>query len=262
MRDKDETNMTIQNTEKEKINEQLMEEQRQIFVATLGHDLKNPIIAQIKALELLLKGFYGKVDPNQTEILEMILDSCRYMYAMLNSLLITYKNDKGIIKLKNDDVSIFELAKECIDELIYFAKDKNVKIVILNSCCNDIVCGDKIQIKRVIINLILNGIKYAYPKSEMKINVYNENNYTCFSFENSSPYIPQEKQDAIFERYVSYTNNKSLGGTGLGLYSSKKIIEAHNGNIFVKSYKNNKNIFGFSIPNDIEYKNVDRYVYF
>ena len=131
--------------------------------------------------------------------------------------------------------------------MLYVAKDKD--ITINNILENDIsVCADKVQIKRVIMNLLSNGIKYAFKNSELKLTTTNKENILSFEFENNSPFIPEEKQKTLFKQYVSYTGTSKELGIGLGLYASKKIIEAHNGNIFVKSYKEDRNIFGFEIP--------------
>ena len=242
--------------------ESSIQKQRETFVASLSHDLKNPTIAQIRALELFLKGDFGKIQPHQREIIEMILDSCKYMNAMLGSLLATYRNEKGTIKLSSEKVSISDLAAECVDEMVYLAKDKGIKINIINNAKIDIVYGDKIQIKRVIINLLSNGIKYAFKNTDLIIKIYNENNFTCFMFENHSPYIPTDKQQKIFARYISFAQAHKEFGIGLGLYASKKIVEAHDGTIFVKSFKDDRNIFGFKIPNDISFKDKERFVIF
>ena len=242
--------------------ESSIQKQRETFVASLSHDLKNPTIAQIRALELFLKGDFGKIQPHQREIIEMILDSCKYMNAMLGSLLATYRNEKGTIKLSSEKVSISDLAAECVDEMVYLAKDKGIKINIINNAKIDIVYGDKIQIKRVIINLLSNGIKYAFKNTDLIIKIYNENNFTCFMFENHSPYIPTDKQQKIFARYISFAQAHKEFGIGLGLYASKKIVEAHEGKIFVKSFKDDRNIFGFKIPNDISFKDKERFVIF
>lgn len=242
--------------------ESSIQKQRETFVASLSHDLKNPTIAQIRALELFLKGDFGKIQPHQREIIEMILDSCKYMNAMLGSLLATYRNEKGTIKLSSEKVSISDLAAECVDEMVYLAKDKDIKINIINKAEIDIVYGDKIQIKRVIINLLSNGIKYAFKNTDLIIKIYNEKEFTCFMFENQSPYIPTDKQQKIFARYISFAQAHKEFGIGLGLYASKKIVEAHDGTIFVKSFKDDRNIFGFKIPNDISFKDKERFVVF
>ena len=227
--------------------EKILQAQRETFVASVSHDLKNPTIAQIRSLELLLKGNFGKLSPGQAELLEMILDSCRYMNGMLSSLLATYRNYGGAVKLNFAEFSLAELVMECISEMMYVARDKNLNIKTFFCEANQ-VCADRVQIKRVIMNLLSNAIKYAYKNTDLRISVYKNEKDICFEFENKSQYIPEEKRKAVFERYVSYAGVHKELGIGLGLYASKKIIESHNGKIYVKSFKDEKNIFGFKIP--------------
>lgn len=228
--------------------ERNLQTQRETFVASLGHDLKNPTIAQIRGLELLLKGEFGLINKEQKEILEMILDSCKYMNSMLATLLSTYKNTDGVINLNYNTFSFDNLVEECISEMIYVAKEKGVNIVFEDILNQNNLEADKVQIKRVIMNLLSNGIKYAYKNSILKIRIKVDNKKANFEFENSSPFIPKDKQQAIFAQYVSYAETHKEIGIGLGLFASKKIIEAHNGRIYVKSYKDERNIFGFTIP--------------
>ena len=228
--------------------ERQLQSQRETFVASIGHDLKNPTIAQIRGLELLLKGSFGEFNSEQREILEMVLDSCRYMNGMLSSLLATYRNYGGAVKLNFEEFNFITLLSECVSEMLYVAKDKGVSITTKAPDSELILCADKVQIKRVIMNLLSNGIKYAYKDTELKLSVKVAEGNIVFQFENNSPYISEEKQKTIFARYVSYSGvNKELG-IGLGLYASKKIIESHNGKIYVKSYKDERNIFGFTMP--------------
>lgn len=229
--------------------EKLLQAQRETFVASLGHDLKNPTLAQIRAVELLLKSEFGSVSEEQREILDMVLDSCKYMNAMLSSLLATYRNEKGIVKLNYEDFSLPEMTDDCIGEMVYLAKDKGVNISIERKYTNPAVYGDKVQIKRVIMNLLSNAIKYAYKNSAIKIQLFNESDYTCFSIENNSPYIPPDKKETIFAQYVSFAEAHKELGIGLGLYTSKKIVDAHGGSICVESFKDERNIFTFKIPN-------------
>lgn len=229
--------------------EKLLQAQRETFVASLGHDLKNPTLAQIRAIELLLREDFGKIPNPQKEILEMVLDSCKYMKALLSSLLATYRNERGVVTLNYEDVLLPDLTSECISEMIYLAKDKGINIEVEQTCSKPIIYGDKVQIKRVIMNLMSNGIKYAYKDSVIKIKLYNESDYTCFLFENRSPYITPERRESIFAQYVSFAEAHKELGIGLGLYASKKIVDAHGGSIFVKSFEEERNIFGFKIPN-------------
>ena len=132
--------------------------------------------------------------------------------------------------------------------MIYVAKDKGI-IIEIRDCFNEnYIKADRIQIKRVIMNLLSNGIKYAYNNTELNLKIYNNDSNAFFEFQNESPYIPEEKQKAIFAQYVSYASAHKELGIGLGLYASKKIIEAHKGSIYVQSYNDNRNSFGFRIP--------------
>ena len=237
-----------------------LQKQRETFVASLSHDLKNPTVAQIRAIELLLKGNFGDIAPKQREIMEMLLDSCKYMNAMLGSVLAIYRNEKGTVTLASEKVSITNLVEECTEEMAYIAKEKNIKIVYESLAKKEYVWGDLVQLRRVVMNLLSNSIKYAYSDTELKAIVYNEDNYTCFKFENKSPYLPPDKREKIFAKYISFS--KTHNGTGLGLYASRKIVEAHNGIIFVQSFKDERNIFGFKIPNDEKYKDAKRTVSF
>ncbi len=241
--------------------EKKLQSQRETFVASLGHDLKNPTIAQIRSLELLLKGCFGEISVEQRELLEMVLDSCRYMNGMLSSLLATYRNYGGVIKLNFEDFSLPELVKECVSEMIYVAKDKGVTIELNDDFPANNIKADRVQIKRVIMNLLSNGIKYAFPSTILKLKIYTSKKMVGFEFENESPYIPEKKRETIFAQYVSYAAAHNEFGIGLGLYASKKIIEGHSGNIFVKSYKNNRNSFGFRIP-VIQKNKSDTEIYF
>lgn len=237
-----------------------LQNQRENFIASLSHDLKNPTIAQIRAIELILNGKFGEIGTKQREIMEMLLDSCKYMNAMLGNVLATYRAEKGTVNLKSEKISIADLATECTDEMIYLANDKNIQIQFKNIAQNDEIWGDAVQLRRVIMNLLSNSIKYAYPNTVLNIYIYNEGIYTCFRFENKSPYLTEEKQEKIFAKYISFSKNHN--GTGLGLYASKKIIEAHNGIMFVQSFKDDRNIFGFKIPDNEEFKNQKRFVSF
>lgn len=227
--------------------EKHLQAQRETFVASIGHDLKNPTIAQIRGLELLLKGSFGELSPEQSELLGMILDSCRYMQGMLSSLLSTYRNYGGAIRLSFAEFSFTDLVKECVSEMLYVARDKEVNIK-TNINGTNMICADRVQLKRVIMNLLSNAIKYAYKNTDLCLSAYIDKDNITFESENRSPYIPLEKQKAIFAKYVSFAEAHKELGTGLGLYASKKIIESHCGEIYVKSFEDERNIFGFRVP--------------
>ena len=223
-------------------------EQRETYVATLTHDLKTPTIAQIKALDLLLNDHMGPLNNEQRELLLLTKDSCNFMYEMLSTLLSTYKYENGDYVLNYEKCNIISLVEEVINELDSIIKEKNVTIHINKKGDNfDTEC-DRMQIKRVITNMMGNAISYAYNNTEIIVNINQDENGISFDAKNESAYINPETMENLFKKYVSHAAKFNKVGVGLGLYLSKQIIDAHNGNIYAKSFEDNHNMFGFVLP--------------
>lgn len=227
-------------------------EQRETYVATLTHDLKTPTIAQIKALDLLLNDHMGPLNDEQKELLTLTKDSCNFMYDMLSTLLNTYKYENGDFVLNYEMCNVISLVEEAGNELEPMLKEKNVTIRInTQGDIFDVYC-DRMQIKRVITNILGNAISYAYNNTDIIITIKQNENNISFEAKNESPYINPETMESLFKKYVSHAAKYNKIGVGLGLYLSKQIIDAHNGDIYAQSFKENYNIFGFNIPLRIE----------
>ena len=224
------------------------QEQRETYVATLTHDLKTPTIAQIKALDLLLSGVMGEFNKDQKEMMLLVKDSCKYMHEMLSNLLSTYKYENGDYTLNLEFSNILELIEDVSQELESLLKEKNIKIHIKSQKTVRNINFDKIQIKRVLVNLIGNAISYAYNDTNIEIEIIETKEYTKVQIMNYSPYINPSLLKNLFQKYVTHAAKYNKIGVGLGLYLSKQIINAHNGEIQAISFEENKNIFEFTIP--------------
>ena len=223
-------------------------EQRETYVATLTHDLKTPTIAQIKALDLLLNDHMGPLNNEQRELLTLTKDSCTFMYEMLSTLLSTYKYENGDYTLNCENCNIVSLVEESINELEAMLKEKNVTIHIHKEGSQFSTGCDRMQIKRVITNLFGNAISYAFDNTQIVVTIMQDENGIRFEAKNESAYINPETMNNLFKKYVSHAAKFNKVGVGLGLYLSKQIIDAHNGNIYAKSFEDNHNIFGFILP--------------
>lgn len=124
-----ENKMLLKNTEQEKI----IETHNEAFAATLTHDLKTPVIAQIRSLELLLGGAFGELNKEQKEMLSGTLESCKYMHTMISDILSAYKYENGDVRLINRDFDFYALVKECCVELTSAAQSKGQTITLKSS---------------------------------------------------------------------------------------------------------------------------------
>lgn len=223
-------------------------EERETYIATLSHDLKTPTIAQVRALQLLLSGQLGDLNPDQKEMLKLTLDSCNYMYDMVYTLLSTYKFENGDISLTYSSFDLVSMISDSINEISNLAAENSIKIEFVpqDNVCK--VCADKIELKRVIINLLSNAINYAYSSTVVYVGLSISNGNVEVRVQNSSAYIEPEVMSNLFRKYVTHSEKYNKVGIGLGLYLSKKIIGAHQGKIIAESSPSHHNTFGFSIP--------------
>lgn len=225
-----------------------IEDRKNTFVATLIHDLKTPTIAQIKTLDLLLNENFGCLEDKQREILLQIKKSCSYMSDLVFSILDTYLYDNGNAQIYQEEFSLSEIVMLTVSSLSNLYKEKNQKIKI-HADSNTKIFADKFQIQRVITNLLSNAINYGFNNSNIDIFIKEKDSYIAFDIQNHSPYISKERLVDIFDKYKSIPNTKFYKtGTGLGLYLSKQIIDAHNGEIHAYSREDETCTFGFSVP--------------
>jgi len=234
--------------------EKELEQKKDSFIATLIHDLKSPTTAQINMLNLLLNGHYGQLNREQQEMIQLTCNSSRYMSDLVGTILTTYSDDCCELKLKIRIFDIVELIQSLCHSNEYLAKEKEQQIVFnhANKVC--MVYGDRLQLKRVISNLMTNALTYGFNKSTIKLDLVQTKHSVEFSVTNKSLQIPDSDLKKLFKRFtkteMSHFNKVS---TSLGLYLSKQIIDMHKGKIYAKSFEDGTCIFGFNLSNKNNY---------
>lgn len=232
--------------------EQNIEKTKNDFIETLTHDLRTPTITQIKALDMLLEGYFGELSESQTEIINQIKSSCKYMNDLIFTILDTYVIEKGNVKLNLSNLNISNLVREITQELKWLAHEKNKSMFVDIDNASNFICADRLQLKRVIFNLVSNAIKYGENDSVIDIVIKEvDDKYIDFQVRNKSEFMTEKDLANIFDKYKSKSNSKiSKISTGLGLYLSKQIVERHKGEIYAKCIEKDTCIFGFKIPKD------------
>lgn len=226
-----------------------LEHQRDLFLATLSHDLKNPLQAQISSLQMLYREYYGKIDEGHQEVMALIIESAKYMKDMLCTLLKTCKQNNGIIQLVYSRFDILSLMTKSIREVRDLGKIKNVEIRFNSKLTEDekLMYADENQLRRVIGNMLNNAINYAFENSVVDISIKLENGFYVFDFKNESEEISESLKVNIFDKYVCGNPLESNSGVGLGLYFCRRILEAHDGTISLDNI-GTKNTFSIKIP--------------
>ena len=218
-----------------------IEKEKEQFIATLTHDLKSPINAEICALTQLLK-------KDKNEMLEELLNSAKYMKLITENILCYYKQKNKGISLKKEVVNFEELISSSINDLKYLANDKNIKINFHTNINKPCIELDVLEIKRVINNLLSNAIEYSFKDNCIDINLNTKNNAFIFEIRDYGIGINTENLNNIFDEYMSLAKQHKKTGFGLGLNICKNIIERHNGEISIDSTYGKVTSIQFKIP--------------
>lgn len=225
-----------------------IEKQKETFIATLTHDLKTPIRAETRSLELLLKGSFGQLSESQYEIVNETLSSNKFMAGMIDTLLAGYKYDNGKVDLHKDILNINEIITACSTELKYLIAEKKQTVELDFQENEQLTYADPIEIKRLVMNLFSNAITYTQEYGTIKISTSLCDNKVRVDFKDNGRGISKEQMPYLFDKYTSYSKKFRQVGTGLGLYVAKQIVEAHNGSIEVASEEGHGAQFTFTIP--------------
>ena len=228
-------------------NERELESLKEDFVATLTHDLKVPIIAETNMLELFLNESFGPVSEKQQIALKNMQASNKELLDLVQIVLETYKVRDNKIRLYKDNIMLKSFIEGIIDEMKPIAnKTKNNLEFILP---RDIrVYADRIQLKRVIKNLIQNAISYGEPNSPIEISIGEVPKYIVITVKDYGAGISKSDINKIFNKYYSAAKKFRKIGTGLGLYLALQIIKSHDGELTVESEEGKYTEFTIKLP--------------
>jgi signal transduction histidine kinase len=220
-------------------------EQRDNFVSCLNHDLRTPLVAAGRMLTLIQQGSFGKISPETYQAISTIINSNQSMLQMLNTLLEVYSYEIGQKFLHFISFDLTELIEEVARELLPLAQEKELelKLKLLPSLE---IYGDRLELRRVLSNLITNGIKYTDTGFVEIRTALLEDKKVKIEIEDTGIGICLEDKANIFLRFRQGNHKRS--GHGLGLYLCLQIIQIHQGTIEVESEVGKGSIFVLKLP--------------
>ena len=220
-------------------------DQRENFVSCLTHDLRTPLVAANRMLNLIEQQVFGNVTCEQKEAIGNIVNSNDNMLEMLNTLLETHHYELGKKVLSFVVVDLEKLAVETLAELKPLAIGKGITLE--SSIDEGIfqVKGDRLELRRVLTNLIGNAIKFT-DRGGVRVSLLTRDSKIVVEVEDSGIGISPADRQAVFQRY--HQGNHRRAGKGLGLYLCQQIINAHQGEITVRSQPERGSTFAFSLP--------------
>ncbi len=206
---------------------------RQDFAANVSHELKTPLTAISGYAELLEAGMVG--EEKQNHFYHEIRKNADRLLVLINDIIKLSELDRVEHGVVFEKIDLYEVANECVNELLVTAKLKDITIVIDGK--KTLIHGNKELIKELIENLVQNAIRYNNPGGKVLVSVNTIDKSNSLIVKDNGIGIPAVDQQRVFERFyrVDKSRSKATGGTGLGLAIVKHIVEIHDAKIELDS---------------------------
>jgi two-component system, NarL family, sensor kinase len=226
---------------------------REDFVHTLTHDLKTPILGAIQIIKSFQQKQFGAVNDLQLKVLDTMTQSQQRSLELVETLLDIYRNDAEGLTLNLQLVDLWQIAKEAVDTVLILSSEREIKLNLKSSQSQFKseeqpmkIRADSLQLIRVFINLLGNAIYHSPRAGQIEVIVdQNNHQYVVQIIDNGQGLNPADIP-LLFDRF--YQAHNQARGSGLGLYLSRQIVEAHGGKIWAEPGVLQGTMFCFSLP--------------
>ena len=224
------------------------EQLRNNFITCLMHDLKTPLIANERGIELLLDDFKSLGLNEQTILCKGMKKNNTHLLRMINLLIESYRFNLGNIYINKEPINLYEMVTDCYNKLQPLTQEKNISLI--NNISKDFrpVKADKDSMNRVFLNLIGNSIDNIQDKGMVKIETEIIDSSVKIIVEDNGSGISEEDQKQLFNKFYIGQSIKRQLGSGLGLYICNQLIELNNGTIQVESTPGQYTRFTILLP--------------
>ncbi|MFA5169416.1 MAG: ATP-binding protein [Candidatus Paceibacterota bacterium] len=231
--------------------DKLVERMKTEFVSISAHQLRTPLSAIKWTLRMVLDGDTGALNSEQKDLLEKTYVSNERMIALINDLLNVSRIEEGRFLYKQEPGQLEEVVKIVVDSSQELLKMKKIslsmdfpqeKLPLINI--------DKEKMELAIQNLLENAAKYTPEGGSIHISIEKHEAEVVFKIKDTGVGIPESEHERIFTKFFRGDNviKMETEGSGLGLYTTRNIIDAHRGKIWFESKEGKGTTFYFSLP--------------
>lgn len=220
--------------------ELMLSRQQQHFMMAVTHELKTPIaVAKLNLETLQLR----KLDAEkQQQLIYNTLQETNRLNSLCNNMLVSSQIEAGGYQVTNEEINISSLVDACVHDYMIRFSQRNFRSAIHHDL---FVYGDKMLLQIAINNLVDNAIKYSPKESPITVEVNAEHNKLRIQVKDEGKGVEAHEKNKVFDKFYRAGNEatRKAKGTGLGLYLTKKIIQSHHGEIFIRDNMPHGSIF-------------------
>ena len=221
------------------------------FISTVSHEFRTPLAMIMSSSELLEHYADRLTEERRQECVRTVREQAAEMVTLMNDVLVFNKATAGKIELNAANVDLDGLLHSIIEQVQTTYDPEMHHLIVDNRGQVDTLWADEELLKRILINLLTNAIKYSPDGGEVRITVLRQNPYVLFHVSDQGIGIPPEDRARLFEPFHRAGNARNIGGTGLGLSIVKELVEAHHGQIKVESREGEGSTFTVMLPGSL-----------
>ena len=239
--------------------EKAEEREQAEFISTASHEMRTPVASIEGYLGLALNPATAHIDEKARDFITKAHESAQHLGRLFQDLLDISKVEDGRMKNNPKIINVNEFLKDIFDGLATKASEKQLNYIFMPDIVGEskekslqpifYANIDPDHFREVVSNLIENAIKYT-PSGEVVVNVTGDDKQISISVKDSGIGIPAEDIPHLFQKFyrVDNSDTREIGGTGLGLYLSRRLAEAMSGNLRVESKYKEGSTFYLEIP--------------
>jgi len=228
--------------------ERSLGEAKSDFIATVSHELRTPLTAVLGAAQTLLRRDVDFTPERQTQLLEIIAAQAARLSKVTDEVLLASSLDRGEVRLDRSVLDVEEIVSETVDTMLHRVPETGS--LVLKSSPVGKAYGDRDRVQQVLVNLIDNAFKYSPGGGAVVVSIARRPGSVRVSVADEGSGVPPLEQSRIFEEFyrVDPRLTRTTGGTGLGLFISRELVERMGGEIGVESKAGAGSTFFFDLP--------------
>jgi len=222
-----------------------LERFRDEYVGYISHDLKNPLSVIVLQARRLAKLLAGHASTEETRAVAVIAESATFIDHLVRELLEMAYVESDQIEIHPESVALARFLPSVLERTVSTSDRARVRLEIAAPCT---VAAETSRLERVLVNFVQNAIKYSPPGSPILVRLEALDDRAVVSVTDRGPGLTPEERSYVFDKYKRAASARKQEGLGLGLYISRKIIEAHGGEIGVDSAPGQGATFFIRLP--------------
>jgi PAS domain S-box-containing protein len=227
-----------------------VEEMKNEFVSTVSHELRSPLTSIRGSLGLLAGGAAGPLPKAAHDLAVIGERNCERLIRLVNDILDTERMEAGRMRFELQRSDLGSLAARAIEAMQGYALGRKVELRLLAPARPLAAEVDPDRFIQVLTNLVSNAVKFSPPASRVEIAVLEHDGNARIEVRDHGPGIPDEFRDRVFQRFAQAdaSSTRAAGGTGLGLYIAKGIVERFGGTIGFETAAGRGTTFHVELP--------------